>query len=73
VLLSASLAANVKVFAKSFHQRIRYYIFDALMKAFCVIFCAAQILLTNVHFRALETSQFNTSSTGLMAKTPAED
>jgi hypothetical protein len=37
LLLSAALATNVKVFAKSFRSCIRNDIIDAATKAFCVI------------------------------------
>jgi hypothetical protein len=63
MLLSATSAANVKVFAKSFRQRIKYYIFDALTKAFCVILLCGPDIADKRAFRGLETSEFNTSST----------
>jgi hypothetical protein len=58
LLLSAALATNVKVFAKSFRQRIKYCIFDALTKAFCIIFGWCQDIADKRAFLNDRTKRF---------------
>jgi hypothetical protein len=59
----SNIGHNIQLFAKSFRQCIRNCIFDALTKAFFVIFAWGREIADKRAFRAIETSKFTTSST----------